>query len=52
MVNAIIEKKNKDNLIRDLRIINLIEANFHFNNKVMARLTINCAEYNKILLAE
>ena len=47
-----IKKKGKGNLIRDLRTINLMEANFNFINKVMARLIMNCAEYNKILPAK
>jgi len=30
----------------------LIEANFNFNNKVMARLVIACTEKNNLILAE
>ena len=48
-INAIIKKKRKGNLVKDLRMISLIEANFNFNNKVMARLIMNCAEANKLL---
>ena len=49
-VNAMIAKKGKDNLVKDLQTINFMEADFNFNNKVMARLIINYAEENKLLL--
>ena len=48
-VNTMIAKKGKSNLVKDLRTINLMEANFNFNNKVVARLIMNCAEENKLL---
>ena len=47
-----IAKKEKGNLIEDLRTINLMEACFNFNNKFMARSTMKCAEENKLLPAE
>ena len=52
VVNAMIAKKGKGNLIEDLRTINLMEACFNFNNKFMARSTMKCAEENKLLPAE
>ena len=38
--------------MKDVRMINLIEANFNFNNKVIARLIIKCTEENNLLPAE
>ena len=39
-----IAKKEKENLIEDLRTINLIEACFNFNKKIMARSTMKYAK--------
>ena len=36
-----IAKKSKGNLVEDSHTINLIEAGFNFNNKTIARLTVN-----------
>ena len=36
-INTMIEKKGKGNLVTDLRTINLIEADFNYVNKVIAR---------------
>ena len=52
LINTIIKKKRKRNIVRHLQIINLIEADFNFNNKVMARLVIACTEKNNLILAE
>ena len=35
-----IAKKGKGNHIRDLCTINLVEANFNFNNKIMAKQSL------------
>ena len=51
-VNTITEKKGKDNLVRDLRRINQIEADFNFNNKVIDRLIMNYKEENGLLPTE
>ena len=37
LVSTMIEKKGKGNKVRDLRILNLLEANFNFNNKFMEK---------------
>ena len=47
-----IEKKGKGNLVKDLRIINLIEADFNFNNKIMARMVMQYIEDNKLIPQE
>ena len=47
-----IAKKRKGNLVQDLCTINLIEANFNFNNKVMARSIMKYAKENNLLPAE
>ena len=47
-----IEKKGKGNLVKDLKIINLMEADFNFNNKVIARLTMIFTKENGLLPAE
>ena len=36
-INAIIEKKGKGNWVQNLRMINLIEADFNYSNKVIAK---------------
>ena len=51
-INTMIEKKVKANLIKDLCIINLIEVDFNFNNKVIERALIYCIEINKLLSLE
>lgn len=45
-LNNMIEKKNKGNLVSDLRTINLMEADFNFNNHVMGKQVNRCAEAN------
>ena len=47
-----VEKKGKGNLVKDSYAINLIEVDFNFNNKILARLTIDCAERNSLILKE
>ena len=49
VVNIIIEKKGKRNRVGNLRTINLMEADFNFNNKIMAREVLFCMEKNKLL---
>jgi hypothetical protein len=44
-----IEKKGKGNRVGDLRIINLMEVDFNFNNKVIAKELLHCIEHNKLL---
>ena len=51
-INTIVEKKGKGNQVGDLRIINLIEVDFKFNNKVLARDLLRCTEENDLLLKE
>ena len=36
-INTIIEKKGKGNWVQDLRIINLIETDFNYSSKIMAK---------------
>jgi len=47
-----IEKNGKGNHVYDLRIINLIEADFNFNNKTIAKDILLCTERNKLLPKE
>ena len=47
-----IAKKGKGNIVNNLHTINLIEVDSNFNNKVLAKLTIECAERNKLLSIE
>ena len=47
-----IQKKGKENFTVDLQTINLIEAGFDFNNKLMARDLVECAETKNLILAE
>ena len=47
-----IKKKGKGNLVQNLRTINLMETDFNFNNKVMGKTTIECAEKNNLLPKE
>ena len=51
-INTIIEKKGKENLVSDLRTINLMEVDFNNNNKIMARMVTKCAKENKLLSKE
>ena len=39
-------KKGKENLVKDLRAMNLIESNFNFNNDTAARIAMKCAQNN------
>ena len=48
-INTIIEKKGQSNLVKDFYTFNVIEANFNFNNKVIAKLTMEYAEKNNLL---
>ena len=52
VVNTMIEKKGKRNKVRDLRTLNLLEDDFNFNNKVMAKKTLECAERNGVIPPE
>jgi hypothetical protein len=52
VINTIIEKKGKGNKVGNLRTINLIEADFNFNNKIIIREILFCIERNKLLLKE
>ena len=51
-MNTIIKKKGKGNKIGNLRTINLMEADFNFNNKIIARDILYCTEQNDLLLKE
>jgi len=51
-INIIILKKGKGDQVQDLRTINLIEADFNFNKKLLAKDTMRCAEVNKLLSQE
>ena len=51
-INTIIVKKGKGNIVNDLYTMNLIEADFNFINKVLAKLTMECTERNKLLPIE
>ena len=51
-INTIIEKKGKENQIKDLRTINLIEANFNYSNKVIAKEVLRCDEANQLIPRE
>ena len=44
-----IEKKGKGCKVTDLKTINLIEIDFNFNNKIMARNILNYPEKNHLL---
>ena len=49
LINTMIEKKGKGNRVRDLRTINLIEVDFNFNNKIIAKELLTCMEQNNLL---
>ena len=44
-----IEKKGKSNWVGDLRTINLMEVDFNFNNKVIAKELLVCIEKNNLI---
>ena len=52
IVIAMIGKKVKGNLTKDLRKINLMEDDFNFNDKTLARATLKYAEKNNLLFLE
>ena len=52
IINTMIEKKSKGNKVKDIRIINLLEVDFNFNNKILARITIDYVESNQLLPEE
>ena len=43
-INTMIEKKGKGNQVSDLRIINLMKADFNFNNKTLAKEVLRYGE--------
>ena len=45
-INTMIEKKDKGNLVQNLQTINLIEADFNYTNKVIAREILRCTKKN------
>ena len=47
-----IEKKGKGNRVGDLRIINLMEADFNFNNKMIAKDILYYTKKNNLLPKE
>ena len=51
-INTMIEKKGKGNRVGDLSTINLIEVDFNFNNKVLARELLKSIEENNLLPKE
>lgn len=51
-INAMIAKKGKGCMVSYLRTINLTEVDFNFNNKIMARDVLRCAEENELLPKE
>ena len=52
LINTIIQKKGKGDYIKNLCTLNQIEADFNFNNKVIARMIMECAEFNKCIPKE
>ena len=52
VVNTMIQKKGKGNKVEELHTINLTEVDFNFNNKIMVRDLLYCAESNNLLLDE
>ena len=52
MINIMIEKKEKGDNVKDLRIINLMEVDFNYSNKLLARETMKCTELNRLLPQE
>ena len=51
LINITIEKKGKRNLVKDLRMISLIEADFNLNND-LTNLTIECTKRNNLIPGE
>ena len=51
-LNTMIPKKGKKPEVQNLRTINLMEAEFNFNNKVMGRAVAQCAEANNLICKE
>ena len=51
-INTMIEKKGKENLVSDLRIVNLIEADFNYNNKIIVRIVMKCTKNNNLIPKE
>ena len=47
-----IEKKGKGNRVEDLCTIDLLEVDYNFNNKILAKMIIECIEYNKLIPEE
>ena len=47
-----IKKKSKGCIVSDLRTINLIEVDFNFNNKIIARDVLRYADDNELLPKE
>ena len=47
-----IEEKGKGNKVRDLRTLNLLEADFNLNNKVMSKTALEFIKRNGILPPE
>ena len=45
-------KKGKRDNVQNLHTINLMEADFNFNNKLLAKDAMRYAEVNKLLLQE
>ena len=45
-------KKGKVDKVQDLCTINLVEADFNFNKKLLAKDAIRCAKVNKLFLQE
>ena len=44
VINTIIQKKAKGNRVQDLQTINLIEADFNYNNKLLTKEIIKYIE--------
>jgi len=51
-INIIIAKKRKENMINNLQIINLMEVDFNFSNKILAKHIMECIERNNLLSKE
>ena len=51
-INIMLQKKEEINSVNTLCTINLFKAGFNFNNKLMGRDVMRCAETNKLLLDE
>ena len=51
-INTMIKKKGKECMVPNLQTINLMEVDFNFNNKIMARDMLRYAEENKLFTKE